>query len=61
MSKKPMALETLADTFFVFLPVKRIVDLHRKVVYFLDHFKLLVANFQMQFFIMTFECCVFAL
>ena len=37
----------------MYLPVERIVDHHTNVFYFLHHFKLLVANFQLQIFIMT--------
>ena len=39
----------------MFLPVKRVVDLHTKVFCFLDYFELIVANFQIQVFISTFE------
>ena len=39
----------------MFLPVKRVVDLHTKVFRFLDYFELIVANFQIQVFISTFE------
>ena len=39
----------------MFLPVKRVVDLNTKVFCFLDYFELIVANFQIQVFISTFE------
>ena len=39
----------------MFLPVKRVVYLHTKVFCFVDYFELIVANFQIQDFISTFE------
>ena len=39
----------------MFLPVKSVIDLHTKVFCFLDYFKLIFANFQIQVFMSTFE------
>ena len=45
----------------MFLPVKRVVELNTKVFCFLDYFELIVANFQIQIFISTFEDIVLLL
>ena len=45
----------------MFLPVKRVVDLNTKVFCFLDYFELIVANFQIQVFISTYETFTFTL
>ena len=44
------------DNFDVFLPVNCVINLHAKVFCLLDYFKL-VANFQMEVCILTFEDC----
>ena len=45
----------------MFLPVKKVVDLHTKVFWFLNYFELIIANFQIQVSISTFEDIVLLL